>query len=43
MSLLRRLSVTGWMGLIIVGATVLAALVSVVWTPYDPLLGATSH
>ena len=38
MSLLRRLSVTGWMGLIIVGATVLAALVSVVWTPYDPLL-----
>ena len=38
MSLLRRLSVTGWMGLIIVGSTVLAALVSVVWTPYDPLL-----
>ena len=38
MSLLRRLSVTGWIGLIIVGATVLAALVSVVWTPYDPLL-----
>ena len=38
MSLLRRLSVTGWMGLIIVGATVLTALVSVVWTPYDPLL-----
>lgn len=38
MSLLRRLSVTGWMGLIIVGATVLAALVSLVWTPYDPLL-----
>ena len=38
MSILRRLSVTGWMGLIIVGATVLAALVSVVWTPYDPLL-----
>ena len=38
MSLLRRLSVTGWMGLIIVGATVLAALLSVVWTPYDPLL-----
>ena len=38
MSLLRRLSVTGWMGLIIVGATVLAAMVSVVWTPYDPLL-----
>ena len=38
MSLLRRLSVTGWMGLIIVSSTVLAALVSVVWTPYDPLL-----
>ena len=38
MSILRRLPVTGWMGLIIVGATVLAALVSVVWTPYDPLL-----
>ena len=38
MSFLRRLSVTGWIGLIIVGATVLAALVSVVWTPYDPLL-----
>ena len=38
MSILRRLPVTGWIGLIIVGATVLAALVSVVWTPYDPLL-----
>ena len=38
MSILRRLPVTGWFGLIIVGATVLAALVSVVWTPYDPLL-----
>ena len=38
MSILRRLPVTGWLGLIIVGATVLAALVSVVWTPYDPLL-----
>ena len=38
MSLLRRLSVTGWIGLIIVGVTVLAALVSLVWTPYDPLL-----
>ena len=38
MSFLRRLSVTGWIGLIIVGATVLAALVSLVWTPYDPLL-----
>lgn len=38
MSLLRRLSATGWIGLIIVGATVLAAVVSLVWTPYDPLL-----
>ena len=38
MSFLRRLSVTGWIGLIIVGVTVLAALVSLVWTPYDPLL-----
>ena len=43
MSLLRRLSVTGWIGLIIVGATVLAALVSVVWTPYDPLLATPAE
>ena len=43
MSFLRRLSVTGWIGLIIVGATVLAALVSVVWTPYDPLLATPAE
>ena len=43
MSFLRRLSVTGWMGLIIVGATVLAALVSLVWTPYDPLLATPAE
>ncbi len=43
MSLLRRLSVTGWMGLIIVGATVIAALVSLVWTPYDPLLATPAE
>ena len=43
MSILRRLPVTGWIGLIIVGATVLAALVSVVWTPYDPLLATPAE
>ena len=43
MSFLRRLSVTGWIGLIIVGATVLAALVSLVWTPYDPLLATPAE
>ena len=43
MSILRRLPVTGWFGLIIVGATVLAALVSLVWTPYDPLLATPAE
>ena len=43
MSFLRRLSVTGWIGLIIVGVTVLAALVSLVWTPYDPLLATPAE
>ena len=38
MSLLRRLSPSGWLGLLIVGATIVIALLSLVWTPYDPLL-----
>lgn len=38
MSFLRRLPATGIIGLIIVALTVLAALISLVWTPYDPLM-----
>ena len=38
MSFLRRLPGTGIIGLIIVCLTVLAALISLVWTPYDPLM-----
>lgn len=38
MSFLRRLPATGIIGLIIVCLTVLAALISLVWTPYDPLM-----
>ncbi|QGU05231.1 ABC transporter permease [Corynebacterium comes] len=34
---MRRLPVSGWIGAIIVGVTVLLALVSLVWTPYDPV------
>ena len=34
---MRRLPVSGWIGAFIVGATVLMALVSLVWTPYDPV------
>ncbi|QNE89997.1 ABC transporter permease [Corynebacterium incognita] len=35
-SLLRRLPATGWVGLVLVALTLLTALVSLVWTPYDP-------
>ncbi|MGO2573596.1 MAG: ABC transporter permease [Corynebacterium casei] len=38
MSFLRRLPATGIIGLIIVCLTVLAALISLLWTPYDPLM-----
>lgn len=38
MSFLRRLPATGIIGLFIVCLTVLAALISLVWTPYDPLM-----
>ncbi|MEY8579309.1 ABC transporter permease [Corynebacteriaceae bacterium 6-324] len=38
MSFLRRLPATGIIGFIIVALTVLAALISLVWTPYDPLM-----
>ena len=38
MSFLRRLPATGIIGLIIVALTVLAALISLLWTPYDPLM-----
>lgn len=34
---MRRLPVSGWIGLVIVAATVLMALISLVWTPYDPV------
>lgn len=48
---MRRLPLTGWIGALIVGGTVLLALVSLVWTPHDPLhampyermLGSTSE
>lgn len=35
--LLRRLPATGWIGLVIVGVVVLTALISLVWTPFDPV------
>ena len=38
MSFVRRMSASGWIGLVIVCVTVLAALLSVLWTPYDPLV-----
>ncbi|MDN6360958.1 ABC transporter permease [Corynebacterium casei] len=38
MSFLRRLPATGIIGLIIVCLTVLAALISLLWTPHDPLM-----
>lgn len=34
---MNRLPVSGWIGAAIVAATVLLALVSLVWTPYDPV------
>ena len=34
---MRRLPVSGWIGAVIVAVTVLFALVSLVWTPYDPV------
>lgn len=37
MSWLRRLPATGWIGLLIVALVVLTALVSLIWTPYDPV------
>lgn len=38
MSFLHRLPATGIIGLIIVCLTVLAALISLLWTPHDPLM-----
>lgn len=35
-TLLRRLPATGWVGLVLVTLTLLTALVSLLWTPYDP-------
>lgn len=35
-SLLRRLPATGWVGLVLVTLTLLTALLSLLWTPYDP-------
>lgn len=34
---MRRLPAAGWIGAFIVGVTVLTAMVSLVWTPYDPV------
>ncbi|RNE49610.1 ABC transporter permease [Corynebacterium alimapuense] len=34
---MRRLPISGWIGLIIVALTIATALVSLLWTPYDPL------
>ena len=33
-----KLRFSGWLGAFLVAATVLVALVSLVWTPYDPTL-----
>ena len=33
-----KLRFSGWLGAILVAATVLVALLSLVWTPYDPTL-----
>ncbi|MFH0411352.1 ABC transporter permease [Corynebacterium sp. L4756] len=37
MKTLQRLPLTGIIGLVIVSLTILTALISLVWTPYDPL------
>ena len=37
MSWLRRLPLTGWIGLVIVALVVLTAALSLVWTPHDPV------
>ncbi len=37
MTTLRRLPVSGWIGAVIVALVVLTALVSLAWTPYDPV------
>lgn len=37
MTTLKRLPLTGFIGLVIVSLTILTALISLVWTPYDPL------
>ncbi len=37
MSLLRRLPVSGWLGLVIVALVVATAALSLAWTPHDPL------
>lgn len=34
---MNRMPFSGWIGAVIVGVTVLLALVSLVWTPYDPV------
>ena len=33
-----KLRFSGWLGALLVAATVLVALLSLVWTPYDPTL-----
>ncbi|MEJ4099268.1 ABC transporter permease [Corynebacterium mastitidis] len=40
---MRRLTAPGWVGLLLVGAVVLMALVSLLWTPHDPLAVAPDH
>ncbi|MBC3185098.1 ABC transporter permease [Corynebacterium sp. zg-331] len=39
----RRLSTAGWMGLLLIGAVVLLACVSALWTPHDPLAVSPAH
>ena len=33
-----KLRFSGWLGALLVAATVLVAVISLVWTPYDPTL-----
>ena len=37
MTIMKKLPIAGWIGGAIVCAVILMALVSWVWTPYDPL------
>ncbi|MGV0358981.1 ABC transporter permease [Corynebacterium mastitidis] len=41
--MMRRLTAPGWAGLLLVGAVVAMALVSLAWTPHDPLAVSPDH